>query len=115
MSPNRISIECRAASVQRYRQNDSITTIQKWYRSTYGPPASSRDSTRRWHDHLVRFGTVADCQRSGRPPVSLDDVRKIENAFDENPRMSTKNPEHEIRIPRSTIRDVLRKKLKIFP
>ena len=40
-------------------------------------------------------------------------MSKIENAFNQNPRMSTRNAERELRIPRSTIRDVLRKKLKV--
>ena len=115
MSSNGISIEWRAASVQRHIQTNSVTTTQRWYRSTFGPPAPSGDSIRRWHGYFVRFGTVADRQRSGRPPVSLDDVREIENAFNENPRLSTRNAEREIRISRSTIRDILRKKLKMFP
>ena len=42
-------------------------------------------------------------------------MREIENAFDDNPRMSTRDAERELRIPRSAIRDVLRKKLKMFP
>ena len=114
MSSNKISIERRAASVQSYIQTNSITTTQRSSRSTYGPPAPSGDSIRKWFDHFIRFGTVADRKRLGRPPVSLDDVRKIENAFNENPRLSTRYTERELRIPRSTIRDVLRKKLKMF-
>ena len=115
MSSNRNSIERRAASVQRYIQNNSITTSRSWYRSTYGLQAPSGDSIRKWHDHSIRFGTVADRQRSGMLPVSLDDVREIEKAFNDNPRLSTRNAERELRIPRSTIRDVLRKKLLMFP
>ena len=115
MSSNRISIERRAASVQRYIQTNSIIATQRWYRSTYGPPAPSGDSIRRWHDHFLRYGTVADRQRSGRPRVSSEDVRKIEIAFNENPQLSTRNAERELGVPRSTIRDVLRKKLKMFP
>ena len=115
MSSNRISIERRAASVQRYIQTNSITETQRCHRSTYGPPAPSEDSIRKWHDHFIRFGTVTDRQRSGRSLVSLDDVREIENAFNKNPRQSTRNAELEPRIPRSSIRDVVGKKLKIFP
>ena len=115
MSSNRISIERRAASVQRCIQTNSITTTQRCYRSTYGPPALSGDSIQSWHGHFIGFGTVSDRQRSGRPLVSLDDVRKIENVFNENPRLSTSNAEHELRILISTIRDVLRKRLKTFP
>ena len=115
MSSNRISIERKAASVQRYIQTNSTTTTQRWHRSTYARPAPSGDSIGRWDDHLSRFGTVADRQRSGRPPVSMDDVRKIENIFSENSRLSTRNAERDLRIPRSTIRDVLRMKLKMFP
>ena len=64
---------------------------------------------------FIRFGTVADRQISVRPPVNLKDVREIENAFNENPELSTRNAERELRIHRSSIRDVLRKKVKMFP
>ena len=115
MSSLRIFIERSAASVQRYIQTNSITTTRRWYRSTCGSLAPSEDSIRRWHDHSIRFGTVADHQRSGRRPVSLDDVREIENTSNKNPRLSTRNADRELRITRYTIRDVLRKKLEMFP
>ena len=115
MSSNRMSIEWRAASVQRHIQTNSITTAQKWHRSTYGSPERSEDSIRRWHDYFIRFGTVADRQRSGRPPISLDEVREIENSFNENPQLPTRNAETEPRIPKSTIPDVVREKLIMFP
>ena len=91
MASNRISIERKAASLRRYIQTNSITTTGRWYRSTKGPPAPSRDSIRRWHDNFIRFGTVADRQRSGRLSESIDDVREIENAPNENPQLSTTN------------------------
>ena len=114
MSSSKISIERGVANVQSYVQTNSIITTQRCYRSTYGPPASSGDSIRKWHNHFILFGTVGDRQRSETPSVSSDDVREFENAFDENPRLSTENAEHELRIPRFIIRDVLRKKLKMF-
>ena len=45
----------------------------------------------------------------------MDDERKIENAFNENPRLFCRNAERELSIPKSTIRDVPRKKLKMSP
>ena len=101
--------------MQRYIPTNSTTATQRWYRSTYCPPAQSGHSIRRRYDYFIRFGAAADHQRSGMPPLSFDDVRKIESAINENPRLSTRNPERELVILRSTIRDILRKKLKIFP
>ena len=100
--------------MRRYIQTNSIIETQRWYRSTYGPLTQSGDSIRKLNDHFLRYGTVADLQRSGRPRIRSDDVRKIENVFNENPRLSTMNAERELGIPRSTIRDVLKKKLKMF-
>ena len=114
MSSFRIFIERRAASVQRYNQTNSINTTRRWYRSTCGSPAPPEDSIRRWHDDSIRFGTASDHQRSGRRPVSLDDVREIENTYNKNPRLSTRNADLELRITRYAILDVLRKKLKMF-
>ena len=87
--------------MQRYFQTNSIASTQRCYHSTYGPPASSSDSIRRWHDNFIRFRIATDRQISGRLPVSLEDVREIENVFNENPRLSTRNAE--------------RNELKMFP
>ena len=60
-------------------------------------------------------GIVADLSRSGRPRISTEDVQRIENEFYDNPRLLTRNAERDLKIPISTIRDVLKKKLNMLP
>ena len=115
MPRNRISDQRKAACVQKYIQTESIVATQRWYRTTYGGTAPGETSIKRWHRRFSQNGTVADLPRSGRPRIRDEDVRRIEQAFHDNPRLSTRNAERALQIPRSTIRDVLKKKLKMFP
>ena len=80
MSPNRISIERRAASAQRYIQTSSISDPQM-VSFNLRPTSAIERFDPKVARSFYRFGTVADRQRSGRPPVSFDYAREIENAF----------------------------------
>ncbi len=115
MPRNRFSDQRKATCVQKYIQTESIVDTQMWYRKIYGETAHGETSIKRWHRRFLQNGTVADLPRSGRRRIRDKDVRRIEQAFHENPRLSTRNAVRALQIPRSTIRDVLEKKLKMFP
>ena len=110
-----ISNSRKAACVQRYIQTGSITATRRWYATTYNETAPSENSIKRWHRRFLQYGTAAGLPRSGRPQTSPQIVSIIEAAFHENPRLSLRVADRELQIPRSTIDDVLRRKLKIFP
>ena len=110
-----ISNSRKAACVQKYIQTGSTTATRRWYSTTYNETAPSENSIKRWHRRFLQYGTVADLPRSGRPQTSPQNVSRIEAAFRENPRLSLRVAERELQIPRSTIDDVLRRKLKMFP
>ncbi len=110
-----ISNQRKAACVQRYMQTCSITTSRRWYRTTYGTAEPSRNSILRWHRRFLDNGTVADLPRSGRPQISPQILTRIEEAFHCNPRLSLRVAERELQVLRSTICDVLKKKLIMFP
>ncbi len=103
MPRNRISDQRKAVCVQKYIQIESIVATQRWYRTAYGGTAPGETSIRRWHCRFLQNGTVADLPRSGRPRIRDEDVRRIEQAFHDNPRLSTRNAERALQIPRSTI------------
>jgi len=115
MAPSSFTMQQKAACVVKFIETRSITAVQRWYRTTYRSSAPSGNAIRLWRRNLSGFGTVAQRPRSGRPSVSAADVARIENSFHENPRLSLRRASTELEIPASTIRDVLRKKLKMFP
>ncbi len=110
-----ISNQRKAACVQIYMQTGSITMTRRWYRTTYGTAAHSSNSIPRWHRRFLDNGTVADLPRSGRPQISPQILTRIEEAFHCNPRLSLRVAERELQVLRSTICDVLKKKLIMFP
>ncbi len=115
MPRNRISDQRKVACVQQYIQTESIVATQRWYRTTQGGTAPGETSIKRWHRKFLQNRTVADLPRSGRTRIRDEDFQRIEQEFHDNPRLSTRNSERALRIPRLTIRDVLKKKLKMFP
>ena len=110
-----ISNQRKAACVQKYIQTGSIASTRRWYATTYGAAAPSRNSILRWYRRFLQNGTVADLPRSGRPQADPQVVSRIEGAFHENPRLSLRVAERVLQVLRSTICDVLKKKLKMFP
>ena len=52
-------------------------------------------------------GSVADEQRSGRPPTSQERVNTIREAIERSPRASTRRLSRELGIPRATVWKVL--------
>ena len=115
MPRDRISDQRKVACIQKYTQTESIVATQKWYRTTYGETAPGETSIKRWHRMFFQNGAVANLLRSGRPRIRDADVRRIEQAFHDNPRLSTRNAERALQISRSTIQDVLKEKLNMFP
>ena len=108
------SITRKAEFVEKLIELRSLTAVRRWYIEKYGIPAPSINSLRSWQSFRER-DTMADRPRSGRPSTSTNDVRRIETLFFSNPKVSIRNAEGELNIPRSTIQRILRATLRIFP
>ncbi len=78
MLVHRISNSRKAACVNKCIQTESITTMRRWYTTTYGETALSANSIKGWYRSFLENGTVDDLPWSGRPEVSRENVRRIE-------------------------------------
>ena len=101
-----ISDHRKAAFVQINMQIGSITITSRFYRTMYGTAAPSCNPILRWHQRFLENRTLDNLLRSGRPAISHRIVPRIEAAFRSNPRLQ---------VPRSSIFDALKRRLKIFP
>lgn len=109
------SMQQKAKCVEKMIELKSVTAVRRWYAIEYGNPAPSANSLRGWLQEFQERGTVGHRPRSGRPRISDEDVARIEQAFQENPKQSLRGASAALGIPFSTIRKVLRENLKMFP
>ena len=109
------SMARKAECVEKHIELRSVTAVRWWYIEKYGIPAPSANSLRSWLQSFRVRGTMADRPRSGRSSTSTNDVRRVEALFVSNPRVSIRDVERELNIPRSTVQRILRATLSIFP
>jgi hypothetical protein len=62
---------------------------------------------------MVETGSVLRREGSSNRSVAPDRVEAIQEAFQRSPRKSIHRASHELRIPRSTVHDVVHKRLQL--
>jgi len=73
------------------------------------PPA--RKSICLWNHQFEQIGWLCKGKSSGRPRVSEENVRRIQESFESGPRKSTRRASRELWIPHPTVWFVLRRRL----
>jgi len=73
------------------------------------PP--TRKSICRWNHQFEQIGCLCKGKSSGRPRVSEENVRRIQDSFERRPRKSTRRAGRELGIPQPTVWRVLRRRL----
>lgn len=91
--------------------NESKFAIHK-FRQKYGIDPPERYAILAGHNKLLGTGSVLRKKGSGKQ--SLDDVviENIQQSFQRSPCKSIHRVSHELGIPRSTVHDVVHKRLK---
>jgi hypothetical protein len=90
-----------------------MVTVQRKFRQEYGQDPPERHSIVAWHKQLLEMGSVLRRKGSGNQAVVPDSVEAIQEAFQHSPRKPICRASHELRIPRSTVHDVVHKRLRL--
>ncbi|GBM39932.1 hypothetical protein AVEN_250250-1 [Araneus ventricosus] len=98
-----------------YFESKSIVKVQRNFHTKFNKPPPSRNGILSWHKKFLETGSVLDKPRSGRPSTSDTDVERIREAFTRSPTKSTRQASIELGVARSSIRDVLHKRLHFKP
>ncbi|GBN44650.1 hypothetical protein AVEN_47710-1 [Araneus ventricosus] len=85
--------------------------VQRNFHTKFNKPPPNRNSILSWRKKFLETGSVLDKPRSGRPSTSASDVERICEAFTRSPTKSTRQASIELGVARSSIRDVLHKRL----
>lgn len=105
----------KAKCVTWYHQTGSITQTQRNYRTTYAESPPARNSILRWVQNFDEHGRVGNAEASGRPGASSNQEERVSNYFVRYPSRSLRRAEQDLNIPRSSIHDILRNRLHMFP
>lgn len=91
----------------------SVTSVQRRFRTRYGRQPPTRKSIRFWDNKLRTTGSLVRIKSPGKPRTSAENVNRIREAFQRSPRKSVRAASLQLQIPRSTVHDVLHKRLRL--
>ena len=113
-----VSVESKMATMQHkifcvreFIKTESATAVQRAFRLRFNIQPPTRKSICRWNHQFEQIGCLCKGKSSGRPRVSEENVRRIQESFERSPRKSTHRVSRELGIPQPTIWRVLRRRL----
>jgi len=87
------------------------TAVQRAFLLRFNIQPQTRKSICRWNHQFDKIGCLCKGKSSGRPRVSEENVRRIQESFERSPRKSTRRASRELGIPQPTVWCVLRRRL----
>ena len=97
--------------VREFIKTESATAVQRAFRLHFNIQPRSRKNICRWNHQFEQIGCLCKGKSSGRPRVSEENVRRIQESFERSPRKSTRRASRELGIPQPTVWRVLRRRL----
>jgi len=82
--------------------------VQRAFRLRFNIQPPTRKSICRWNHRIEQIGCLCKGQCSGRPRVSEENVRQIQESFECSPHRSIGRASRELGIPQPTVWSVLR-------
>jgi transposase len=93
-----------------YAESKSVVTVQRNFRRVYQKDAPT---VRKWYQQFQETGSVVKGHSPGRPSTSQDDTEHIRVAFQRSPKSSVRHVSRQLHIPKSTVHDVVHRRLKL--
>jgi len=92
-------------------------TVQRAFKRKFNVDPPTNKSILKWHRNFIERGCICDQRKghSGRPSVSEQVVDRVRESFLRSPRKSTRRASRELKVPQSTVRKILRKRLRLHP
>ena len=103
------SVESKMATIQHkifyvreFIKTDSATAVQRAFRLHYNIQHPTRKSICLWNHQFEQTDCLCKGNSSGRPRVSEENVRRIQESFERSPRKSTRRAIRELGIPQTS-------------
>jgi len=97
--------------VREFIKTESATAVQRAFRLRFNIQPPTRKSICRWNHQFEQIGCLCKGKSSGRPRVSEENVRRIQESFERSPRKSTRRVSRELGILLPTVWRVSRRRL----
>ena len=97
--------------VREFLKTESATAVQRAFRLRFNSQPPTRKSICRWNHQFEQIGCLCKGKSSGRPHVSEENVRRIQESFERSLRKSTRRASRELGITQPTVWRVLRRRL----
>jgi transposase len=110
-----VSDQQKAYCVLELAKPNSITTVERHFRTRFDKEPPSRKNIYRWYSQFEETGSVCKRRSTGRPRVSDADVDRTREDFKASPQKSTYRASRQLQLPQKTVWRVLRKRLVITP
>jgi len=85
--------------VRKFIKTESATAVQRAFRFRFNIQPPTRKSICLWNHQCEQIGCLCKGKSSGRPRVSEENVRRMEENFERSPRKSTRRASRELGIP----------------
>ena len=97
--------------VREFIKTELPIAVQRAFRLRFNIQPWTRKSICRWNHQFEQTGCLCKGKSSGRPRVSEENVRRIQDSFEHSPRKSTRRASRERGISQRTVWLVLRRRL----
>ena len=88
--------------VREFIKSESATAVQRAFRLRFNIQPPTRKIIRRWNHLFEQIGCLCKGKSSGRPRVSEENVRRIQESFERSPRKSNRRASRELGILQPT-------------
>ena len=106
------AVEVKSKLVKFVHETGSIVTAQRRYRREFNKSPPHRNLIRKWVKQFNEVGDVKKRKSPGKPTVSNQRVDDVRVAMLLSPHTSVRRLSLQLQIPKSTVHDILRKRLK---
>ena len=113
----RLTSDQRVFIVKNYYQTKSVTVVKRKFKNAYKGMNVSRVNIYKLVKKFEELGTVKNAAKSGRPKSSRSDenVSTLQDMLERSPEKSVRRTSSETGISRSSVHNIMRKDLELFP
>jgi hypothetical protein len=113
-TPIMASVQQKAQCVFWYAEFKSIVTVQRYFRRTYGEDPLTEKNIVRWHNQFKETINVNLKKSSSQPRTSKENVKRLRQSCLRNLKKSIARRSLELGIPKTTIQNMLHKRLRLL-
>jgi len=101
--------------VREFIKTEPATAVHRAFLLRFNIQPPTRLKISHWKHQFEQIGCLCKGKSSGRPRVSEENVRRIQESFERSPRKSTRRASRELGIPQLTVWRVLRRRVLFKP